>query len=148
MKPQFTIGVFGIIRNTQNEILLCHRTDYDLWNLPGGTLEHGEAPWEGVVREVKEETGLDVIVERIASIANKIEKHEIVFTFVCSITGGNLTLNTEADQITYFAVDKIPHNTSPRQVTRIKEFLENQEELVLKNEEGKSSIELLQEGKL
>lgn len=148
MKPQFTIGVFGIIRNAQNEILLCHRTDYDLWNLPGGTLEHGESPWEGVVREVKEETGFDVVVERIASIGNKIEKNEIVFTFVCSIVGGTSTLNNEADQITYFAVDKIPHNTSPRQVTRIKEFMDNPEELVLKNEEGKSSIELLQEGKL
>ena len=56
MKSTFTIGVFGIIRDEQNRVLLCLRNDYDLWNLPGGTLEQGESPWQGVIREVKEET--------------------------------------------------------------------------------------------
>ena len=51
---KFTIGVFGIILDEQSKILLVHRTDYDLWNLPGGRLESGESPWEGVVREIKE----------------------------------------------------------------------------------------------
>lgn len=61
----FKIGVFGIIIDEQNRVLLCHRRDYDLWNLPGGGLEKNEAPWEGVVREVKEETGLRVKVESV-----------------------------------------------------------------------------------
>jgi ADP-ribose pyrophosphatase YjhB (NUDIX family) len=39
MKSVFTIGVFGIIRDEQNRVLLCLRNDYDLWNLPGGALE-------------------------------------------------------------------------------------------------------------
>ena len=52
----FTIGVFAIIFDDKNRILFCHRRDHDLWNLPGGRLEKGEAPWKGVIREVKEET--------------------------------------------------------------------------------------------
>lgn len=36
MKTLFNIGVFGIILNEKKEILLCHRTDRDIWNLPGG----------------------------------------------------------------------------------------------------------------
>ena len=35
MKSQFTIGIFGIIFDEQKRVLLCHRRDYDLWNLPG-----------------------------------------------------------------------------------------------------------------
>jgi len=49
----FSIGVFGIIFDVEGRVLLCHRRDYDLWNLPGGGLETGEAPWEGLIREVR-----------------------------------------------------------------------------------------------
>ncbi len=40
----FNIGVFAIIFDRKKRILFCHRTDCDLWNLPGGALEKGEAP--------------------------------------------------------------------------------------------------------
>jgi len=43
MKPTFTIGVFAIIHGGDRRVLLCHRRAHDLWNLPGGVLEHGEA---------------------------------------------------------------------------------------------------------
>jgi len=54
MKHTITVGVFGIITNEEDEILFCHRNDYDLWNLPGGGVEAGESPWEALVREIKE----------------------------------------------------------------------------------------------
>ena len=147
MKPQFVIASFGLIFDEQNKILLCHRLDYDLWNLPGGTMEVGESPWGCVIREVKEETGLDVEIIRLAGIYNKPEKSELVFSFICKIIGGQLTLNEEADKIEYFAIKDIPHNTSPKQVDRIHDVLEKKE-IVYKNRTGKSSIELIKEGKL
>ena len=52
----FTIGVFGIITDERDRVLLCHRRDFDLWNLPGGRVEAGESPWSALVREVEEET--------------------------------------------------------------------------------------------
>lgn len=56
MKAQFIIGSFGVIFDEQKRVLLVHRCDYDLWNLPGGTLEDFESPADAVKREVKEET--------------------------------------------------------------------------------------------
>lgn len=50
-------GAFAIIRDDRGGVLVSHRRDADLWNLPGGTVEPGETPWEAVVREVREETG-------------------------------------------------------------------------------------------
>src|SRR5438067_8216763 len=67
----FHIGVFALILDKERRVLLCHRRDRDLWNLPGGKLESNEAPWEGVMREVKEEVGLTVIPERIIDISSK-----------------------------------------------------------------------------
>ena len=148
IKDKFTVGIFAIIFDSQKRALLCHRRDYDFWNLPGGGLEKGEAPWESVVREVKEETGLDVKPERIVGVYSKPEKDEIVFSFACKITGGNIKLTEEADKIEYFNFNKIPKNTSPKQVARIKDALEENHRLILKTQKGKSSLELIKEGKL
>ncbi len=56
----FTIGAIAIIFDAQGRVLLCHRRDLDVWNLPGGWVESRELPTEAVVREVREETGLEV----------------------------------------------------------------------------------------
>lgn len=148
MKPQFTIGTFGIIFDANKRVLLCHRRDYDLWNLPGGTLESEEAPWDGAKREIKEETGLDVEIEKLAGVYSKQGKNEVVFSFICKVIGGKITLNDEADRIEYFDLDKLPANTSPNQVQRIFDTVNYPNELSLKVQSGKSSIELIKEGKL
>lgn len=149
MKPTYSIASFAIILDQQDRVLLCHRRDYDLWNLPGGGVHLNEAPWEGVVREVKEEVGLDVIVERLAGVYSKRHQTDLVFSFVCRITGGEQTLTDEADQIEYFSIEKIPKNTSPKQVERIKDVLDNKNQApVMKVQEGPSSIDLIKEGKL
>ncbi len=67
----FKLGAFAIILDTQQRVLLCHSRDLDLWNLPGGGVESGEAPWGAVVREVYEETRLRVGIERLAGIYSK-----------------------------------------------------------------------------
>lgn len=145
-KPQFTIGVFGMIFDEQGRILLCHRTDVDLWNLPGGSMEHGEAPWDGAKREVKEETGFDVEISKLVGVYSKSDQNDIVFSFLCRVVGGEITLNEEADRIEYFALDALPPNTSPKQVERILEAAKDPKDLILRVQTGKSSFELIKEG--
>src|SRR3990172_5112429 len=65
MKDQFTLGVFAIIYDEQKNILLAHRRDMDLWDLPGGGMNHGELPTDTAIREAKEETGFDVVIDRL-----------------------------------------------------------------------------------
>lgn len=144
----FNIGVFAIIFDDKKRILFCHRTDRDLWNLPGGALEKGEAPWEGVKREVTEETGLDVEVERLAGIYYTPRQNQIAFSFVCSIVGGKLTVNEESDVFKYFAFVEIPENFPPRHHARIKDALESSNELIMRVQDEPSVRELTEEGKL
>jgi len=147
-KAQFTVAAFAIVFDEQGRVLLVHRTDYDLWNLPGGTLENLESPVDAVKREVKEETGFDIEVGKLVSVYSKSDKNSISFTFSCKIIKGQLTLSNESDKIEYFEIDKIPLNTVISQVERIKSFLEKPNEVIFKTTTGKSSIELIKEGKL
>lgn len=119
----FTIGAFAIIFNENNQVLLSHRCDLDMWNLPGGRVESGEMPDEAVIREVKEETSLEVRIERLVGVYGKVEKDELVFAFLCRVTGGTLAPSGEADQHRYFGMDEIPPFTPPKQVERILDAL-------------------------
>jgi 8-oxo-dGTP diphosphatase len=123
MKPTFTIGAFAIITDSENRILLCLRNDYNVWNLPGGGVDRGETPWECVVREVKEETGLTVIVEKLVGIYSKPEEGDLVFSFKCQIVAGDIQTTEEAKEIKYFGVDEFPPNIIRKQVERIKDYI-------------------------
>ena len=115
----FTIGAFAIIFNAQGHVLLSHRRDVDMWNLPGGGMESRELPTEAVIREVMEETGLEVAVERLVGVYSKVDKDDLVFAFVCKVSGGELRLSDEADEHRYFDVNALPPNTLQKQVERI-----------------------------
>ena len=148
MKPTFTIGVFAIIHDDERRVLLCHRRDHDLWNLPGGALEHGEAPWDGVIREVREETGLEVEVSGLAGVYSKPEADDLVFSFLCRRVGGEIAPSDEADRIEFFRADALPPNTTPKQVERIADSFRNTETVVRRIQRGASSIQLSKAGKL
>jgi len=119
----FSIGAFAIIFDDDDGILLSHRRDFDAWNLPGGGLQSRELPDEAVMREVKEETGLEVTIERLVGIYGKMDKDELVFAFVCRVISGELSISDEADEHRFFTVDRIPPNTLSKQVERIHDAL-------------------------
>lgn len=138
----WTLGAFAIIFDDDQRVLLCHRRDVDLWNLPGGGVEHGETPWDAVVREVHEETGLQVRVQRLQGVYAKPETDDLVFSFVCEIIGGGITLNDEANEIAWFSLNNIPENFPAKQRQRIRDAVAKLDDVVLKAQTGPSSLEV------
>jgi 8-oxo-dGTP pyrophosphatase MutT (NUDIX family) len=61
-------AVTGVVLDDQGRLLLIHRTDNDRWALPGGGIEIGESVSDALVREVREETGIDVEVTGVVGI--------------------------------------------------------------------------------
>jgi ADP-ribose pyrophosphatase YjhB (NUDIX family) len=115
-----TLGAFAVIFDEEARILLCHRTDRDMWNLPGGRVEKHEAPWDAVVREVEEETGLHVQVEKLIGVYAVPQKEDLVFNFLCRATAGALRHSRESDRLGWFSSNEVPTNTLPRHIERIK----------------------------
>jgi len=120
----FSIGVVAIVFDEHSCVLLSHRRDMDLWNLPGGGVEKDELPTEAAVRETKEETGLDVVVERLAGVYGKAYKDEFVFSFLCRAVDGQLTVTDEADDNRYFDIEGIPANVSLRELIVIHDAMD------------------------
>lgn len=125
----------AIVINGDGKILLHRRSDNDLWGLPGGAMEIGESIGETVIREVEEETGLDVVPDYISGIYTN-PHHVIAFSdgevrqefsvcFACRIVGGELQVSEESFEIAFFAPEEIERlNMHPANRLRIQHYLE------------------------
>src|SRR5437660_9256097 len=126
----------AIVTDDQGNILLHRRTDNDLWALPGGAMNIGESIGDTVVREVKEETGLDVTPEYIIGIYTN-PNHVIAFSdgevrqefslcFYCTISGGALRVSDESYEVAFFSPQEIEGlQMHPSIRLRIKHYLEH-----------------------
>jgi 8-oxo-dGTP diphosphatase len=62
-------GVSAVVLNDAGELLLGRRSDTGTWSLLAGMVDPGEQPADAIVREVREEAGVEIAVERIAGVA-------------------------------------------------------------------------------
>ncbi len=105
--PQAPLLAVGAVVEQEGRVLLVRRGSEPLkghWTLPGGMLEVGEALTEGVVREVREETGLEVepielieILDRIHREGERVRYHYVIADYLCRVTGGELCAASDAD---------------------------------------------------
>jgi mutator protein MutT len=128
----FTLGAFAIILDDARRVLLCHRRDMDRWNLPGGGVLSGETPWQAVVREVQEEVGLEVKVNRLLGVYAYQPDDDILFSFLCTITGGQMMMSDEADAVGYFSLSELPATTHAHHLLRIQDAFEQPGQVQMK----------------
>ncbi|PNU18975.1 NUDIX hydrolase [Geothermobacter hydrogeniphilus] len=102
-RPLHTVIVSCLVRNTSDEILLIRHPRRG-WELPQGHVESGEELLAAATREVREETGIEVRIERLAAIFSKLEPQPsaVIFGFLGSAVGGQLTTSDESLEVGWF----------------------------------------------
>lgn len=107
-------GVF----DDEGRPLVMERSDSGRWCLPGGKLDVGESPAEAAVREVREETGVEVEATELVD-AYAVEPpsqhphHSVVCLYRCDAVGGDPTTTDEADTVEYRRPDDVPEWSAP-----------------------------------
>jgi len=97
-----------------DKILLTHEND-GTWSLPGGWCDVLESVKSNTIKEVKEETGLDVIAKNIIAIQDRNKHNKPVYAYsickifvLCDLVGGEFIKNIETTEIGYFSLDNLP----------------------------------------
>jgi ADP-ribose pyrophosphatase YjhB (NUDIX family) len=104
-------SVTAIVPNERGELLLVHKTDNDLWALPGGGMDVGESMADAVVREVKEETGIDAEVTGLVGIYSNPNhvmayddgevRQQCSICFTTRMPGGQLATSSETKEVRF-----------------------------------------------
>jgi ADP-ribose pyrophosphatase YjhB (NUDIX family) len=102
-----SVSVAGVVVDRAGRALLIRRHDNAHWEAPGGVLELQEPIEDGVRREVKEETGLDVEPVALTGVYKNMARGIVALVFRCTAVSGELTTN---DEVTAF------HWASPEEV--------------------------------
>jgi len=106
----------------ENKILLVKERADNAWTLPGGWADIGDAPSVAAVREVREESGYEVVAKKLAALYDRelhnhppYPFHCYKMFFVCEVTGGTAQTSVETTQVEFFPEDQIP----PMSLTRV-----------------------------
>ncbi|MFE4650997.1 NUDIX hydrolase [Streptomyces sp. NPDC056707] len=132
-------SVTAVALNEAGEVLLIHKTDNDLWALPGGGVDVGESVADAAVRETKEETGFDVEVTGLVGLYTNPAhvmayddgevRQQFSICFTARILGGELRTSSESKEVAFVAADRLDGlNVHPSMRMRIEHGLARRSE--------------------
>jgi len=115
------VAAYALLHNADHGVLLVHAGPGTTWAgrriLPGGGAEHGEDLAETVIREVAEETGLEVVVDAVVAVTSDVvdsvprQQHLWTVRLVCDarVVGGSLRAEVEgsSDGVRWFTPDEL-----------------------------------------
>src|SRR6059036_1188440 len=83
-----SVSVAGIVVDEGGRVLVTQRRDNGHWEAPGGVLELDESIEDGTVREVAEETGLTVALDRLTGVYKNMARGIVALVFRAHVVGG------------------------------------------------------------
>ncbi len=130
--PILTAGVVLIVFNKKSEILMQLRTDYNQWGFPGGAMELGESFEETAMRELKEETNLEIKEMKMLKVLsgkdtyreypNGDKLYDITAVFVVKGYGDLKINDNESSKLDWFDINDLPNNLTEHTKNYIEKF--------------------------
>jgi ADP-ribose pyrophosphatase YjhB (NUDIX family) len=126
LDPKLAVGT--IITDDRNRVVLVRRAiepGYGKWVFPGGYVDRGEEVRAAAVREAREETGLDVRLERLINIYSYAGRVPVIVVYSATMMGGCLGCDEEGLEARFFEPETIPWEELAFRSTReaLQEFL-------------------------
>ena len=134
--PRHSVSVSGVITDDHGHALLIQRRDNHRWEPPGGVLELAESIEDGLRREVREETGLDVEPGPLSGVYKNMARGIVALVFRCKVTGGQLATNDEVTAFRWADEDTIRQLTSEAYAVRLLDGMHNGTSPAIRSHDG------------
>src|SRR5918999_3721380 len=122
--PRHSVSVAAAIADESGQLLAVRRRDNGHWEPPGGILELHETIQAGLVREVREETGLEVEPQALSGVYKNMRRGIVALVFRCRIIGGEPRPTREAERVSWLSPDEISSLMAEAYATRLLDALQ------------------------
>lgn len=122
--PKHSVSVAGIVVDDQDRVLVIQRRDNRRWEPPGGVLELDETPEQGARREVLEETGVNVEVQRLTGVYKNMRGGIVALVFRCRPTDGIARPTDESRNVRWLRLEDIVQTMAPAFAVRVTDAFE------------------------
>ena len=134
--PKHIVAAAGIVENGNGEILLVKHRDHKAWGFPGGQVENGENLTDAVIREIKEESGINVSVDRLIAVSSNTACYEgsngyeriptkVMLDFTCTFIDGELSSSDETFESRWVKKEEVmDYITAPSYRERFQTYLD------------------------
>lgn len=106
--PRFFVGVVGVCLEGERVLLARHRVGDPRWRLPGGFLQRDETVVDCLRRELREELGVEVIIDDLLDVTAGYRYPRVEIVFRCHLVGALRTLSPEVVEARYFGPGELP----------------------------------------
>ncbi|MFS8103458.1 NUDIX hydrolase [Lentzea alba] len=124
MTQRHSVSVAGVVIRGEGEVLVIRRRDNGRWEPPGGVLELAETFEDGVRREVLEETGVAVRVERLTGVYKNMERGVVALVFRCVPLSEPRHSTGEAAEVRWMSLDEVHEAMAPAYAVRVVDAFE------------------------
>jgi 8-oxo-dGTP diphosphatase len=124
--PRHLVVALVFIRQQDAILLVKQNYGAKYWSLPGGIVEPGESLDQAAIREVREETGLEVRINRVVGLYSKPDEEALAITFDADVISGSLNQPTdEIAKCQFFPLDHLPGHVRSHFRQRVEDYRQN-----------------------
>ncbi|MER8186501.1 NUDIX domain-containing protein [Kitasatospora sp. NPDC094015] len=121
--PLHSVSVAGVVVRDGGDVLVIRRADNNTWEPPGGVLELAESVEAGVRREVLEETGVEVEVERLTGVYKNMSLGVVALVFRCRPVGGTPSVSEESTVVQWIPAEEAAARMGAMYSVRLRDAL-------------------------
>ncbi|WP_404276762.1 NUDIX hydrolase [Exiguobacterium undae] len=106
MMPKHSLSAGAVVLDEHGKILLIKGPQRG-WEFPGGIIELGETIEGGIIREVREESGIDIEVVRFCGIYQNVKEHVCATCWLAKAVGGTPRASSESLEVGFFSLEEV-----------------------------------------